>query len=95
MEWGIKAHDVIRLMREARFSAQTRGRLAIVAGRIVAARESDRGLDVQYRRRGAAAVQTANFTYAFNCTGPLHSVARSKAWPTRITPASSNGLPAI
>jgi uncharacterized NAD(P)/FAD-binding protein YdhS len=54
------------------------GRLEIVAGRVIAARKSDGGIEVDYRRRGAAAAKTETFAYAFNCTGPLHSIERSK-----------------
>ena len=54
------------------------GRLEIVAGRIVAARETGDSLEVDYRRRGAAEPRTERFAYAFNCTGPLHSIDRSK-----------------
>ena len=32
---------------------------------------------VEYRRRGAPAPQSARFEFAFNCTGPLHSIAHT------------------
>jgi uncharacterized NAD(P)/FAD-binding protein YdhS len=54
------------------------GQLEVVAGRIVSATASRDGLAVTYRRRGSAAEQLQTFAYAFNCTGPLHSIARSK-----------------
>jgi uncharacterized NAD(P)/FAD-binding protein YdhS len=54
------------------------GQLEIVAGRIEAAREAPGGIDVEYRRRRAAQGRTETFANAFNCTGPLHSIARSK-----------------
>lgn len=54
------------------------GRLEIVAGRLVSARGDEDGLEVEYRRRGADRPHKERFAYAFNCTGPLHSVARSK-----------------
>jgi uncharacterized NAD(P)/FAD-binding protein YdhS len=54
------------------------GRLEIIAGRIVSASETGSDLAINYRRRGAGAVQTGRFAYAFNCTGPLHSIARTK-----------------
>ena len=53
-------------------------RLEIVAGRILSARNAGEGLEVEFRRRGAAEPQRASFAYAFNCTGPLHSIERSK-----------------
>jgi uncharacterized NAD(P)/FAD-binding protein YdhS len=54
------------------------GRLEIVAGRAAAVRDSPEGLRVDFSRRGSAAVRTGAFAYAFNCTGPLHSIARTK-----------------
>jgi uncharacterized NAD(P)/FAD-binding protein YdhS len=53
-------------------------RLEIVAGRILAARETGEGLEVEYRRRGSDRTRTETFAYVLNCTGPLHSIARTK-----------------
>jgi uncharacterized NAD(P)/FAD-binding protein YdhS len=54
------------------------GHLEIVAGRIISARAAPDGLHVEYRRRGSSAIRSESFAYAFNCTGPLHSIQRSK-----------------
>jgi uncharacterized NAD(P)/FAD-binding protein YdhS len=54
------------------------GRLEIMAGRIVSAHEHYSALEVEYRRRGSPNAQVRRFAYAFNCTGPLHSIERSK-----------------
>jgi len=54
------------------------GRLEIIAGQIVSASETGSDLAINYRKRGAEAVQTGRFSYAFNCTGPLHSIAQTK-----------------
>jgi uncharacterized NAD(P)/FAD-binding protein YdhS len=54
------------------------GRLEIVAGRIIVARDAGDCIQVEYRCRGAAQSRTDKFAYTFNCTGPLHSIARSK-----------------
>jgi uncharacterized NAD(P)/FAD-binding protein YdhS len=53
-------------------------RLEIIAGRIISARPAEHGLEVDYRRRRTGGLQSASFAYAFNCTGPLHSVARTR-----------------
>src|SRR5439155_10226278 len=45
------------------------GRLEVMAGRIISARDGD-ALEVDIRRRGASASQSMRFAYAFNCTGP-------------------------
>ena len=54
------------------------GRLEIVAGRIEAAANHANGIEVTYRRRGAARAQSETFAYAFNCTGPLHSMTHTR-----------------
>jgi uncharacterized NAD(P)/FAD-binding protein YdhS len=54
------------------------GQLEIVAGRIDSARETTDGVEVEYRRRGSDRSRSESFAYVFNCTGPLHSVTRSK-----------------
>ena len=54
------------------------GRLEVVAGRIIGARETREGLEVDYRRRGSSSPQSMTVAYAFNCTGPLHSIARTR-----------------
>ena len=54
------------------------GRLEIVAARIVTVDAVPEGLKVGYRGRGKQDVHAETFAYAFNCTGPLHSIARSK-----------------
>lgn len=76
--WDVHRHRIAPEVAATVHRLVAEGRLEIVAGRIVAARKSGDELEVQYRRRGAASAQSANFAYAFNCTGPLHSIALSK-----------------
>ena len=54
------------------------GRLEVVAGRIVAAKQTDDGVEVDVRRRGQSLSERMNFAYAFNCTGPLHRIERTR-----------------
>ena len=54
------------------------GRLEIIAGRAISARDTGEALEVDIRRRGAPSAQTMLFATAFNCTGPLHAIARTK-----------------
>jgi uncharacterized NAD(P)/FAD-binding protein YdhS len=54
------------------------GRLEIIAGRVISARDDGDALEVDYRRRGSRQPQTLEAGYAFNCTGPLHSIARTR-----------------
>ena len=53
-------------------------RLRVMAGRIVGATQEGNGLEVDIQRRGADESQRVRFDYAFNCTGPLHSIDRTK-----------------
>ena len=53
-------------------------RLRIMAGRVVAATETPDSIEVALRRRGADLPQPMSFAYAFNCTGPLHSIERTR-----------------
>lgn len=77
--WDVHRH---RIAPEA---AATLGKLIaqrtleIVAGRILAAYETSEGLEVEYRIRGTSLIKRTTFSYAFNCTGPLHSMSRSKS----------------
>jgi uncharacterized NAD(P)/FAD-binding protein YdhS len=76
--WDVHRHRIAPEV--ARLIAQLigEGRLEVVAARVISAQAADSGLDVHYRRRGASRPQAATFAYAFNCTGPLHSISRSR-----------------
>ena len=76
--WDVHRHRIAPEVAATVARMVAEGRLEIVAGRIVAAREAGAEIEVDYRRRGAAEPRTERFAYAFNCTGPLHSIARSK-----------------
>jgi len=54
------------------------GRLTVLAGRIVTARDTGDAVEVAIRRCGASAPQTMRFACAFNCTGPLHAISRTR-----------------
>ncbi len=54
------------------------GRLDVVAGRVISASRAVDGLDVEIVGRRSNSPQTRRFAYAFNCTGPLHSIERTK-----------------
>lgn len=54
------------------------GRLEVMAARVISASQRGARLDVELRRRGAATAQRRTFAYAFNCTGPLHSIDQSR-----------------
>jgi uncharacterized NAD(P)/FAD-binding protein YdhS len=76
--WDVHRHRIAPEVAATVARLVAEERLEIVAGRIVSARESQDGILVEYRRRGSPSLDASQFAYAFNCTGPLHSIARSK-----------------
>jgi uncharacterized NAD(P)/FAD-binding protein YdhS len=76
--WDVHRHRIAPEVAAVVANRVADDRLEIVAGRIVAANETSGGIEVEYRRRGAKEPQRETFAYAFNCTGPLHSIARSR-----------------
>jgi uncharacterized NAD(P)/FAD-binding protein YdhS len=75
--WDVHRHRIAPEVAATVHDLIADGRLEVVAGRIIAARAVEAGLEVEYRRRGAPHARAETFAYAFNCTGPLHSIARS------------------
>jgi uncharacterized NAD(P)/FAD-binding protein YdhS len=76
--WDVHRH---RIAPEVAASIQrlvSEGRLQVMAGRVLAARDTGGGLEVEVRSRGARASRQMTFDYAFNCTGPLHSIERTR-----------------
>jgi uncharacterized NAD(P)/FAD-binding protein YdhS len=54
------------------------GRLEVMAGRIVSASDRAGRVDVDILRRGASEPQRLSYDYAFNCTGPLQLIERTR-----------------
>ena len=76
--WDVHRHRIAPEVAAIVHRMVADGQLEIVAGRVESARDTDEGIEVSYRRRGASQSRTETFAYAFNCTGPLHSITRSK-----------------
>ena len=76
--WDVHRHRIAPEVARVITQMVASGVLEVVAGRIAAAREEDGRLTVTYRRRGSSEDQEAAFAYAFNCTGPLHSIERTR-----------------
>ena len=76
--WDVHRHRIAPEVAATIARLVAEGRLRIMAGRILAASETSKGLEVEIRRRGADASQQMTFAYAFNCTGPLHAIERTR-----------------
>jgi uncharacterized NAD(P)/FAD-binding protein YdhS len=76
--WDVHRHRIAPAVAATVARTIAEGRLEVVAGRIATARETADGLNVELRRRGSSTVEAGTFAYGFNCTGPLHSIMRSK-----------------
>ena len=76
--WDVHRHRIAPEVGGTVARMIAEGRLEIVAGRIVTAQAVDDALEVEYRKRRASSLKSERFAYAFNCTGPLHSMARTK-----------------
>jgi uncharacterized NAD(P)/FAD-binding protein YdhS len=76
--WDVHRHRIAPEVARTIAQMIADDRLEVAAGRIVTAREDGEALEVEYRRRGSRTAQSVRVAYGFNCTGPLHSVARTK-----------------
>jgi uncharacterized NAD(P)/FAD-binding protein YdhS len=76
--WDVHRHRIAPEVSRTLAQLIGEGRLEIVAGRVISARDDGEALEVDYRRRGSRQPQTLEAGYAFNCTGPLHSIARTR-----------------
>jgi len=76
--WDVHRHRIAPEVAATIARLVAEERLEIMAGRILAADRNRDGLEVELRRRGSDAVQLKTFAYAFNCTGPLHSIGHTR-----------------
>lgn len=75
--WDVHRHRIAPEVAATITEMIGEGRLEVIAGRIVDARQAPGGIEINYRRRRAEAGTTETFAYVFNCTGPLHAIERS------------------
>ena len=76
--WDVHRHRIAPQVAATVHRLVAADRLQIVAGRVVRATGAEDGIDVEFRRRGQERSQRRRFAYAFNCTGPLHSIDRTR-----------------
>jgi uncharacterized NAD(P)/FAD-binding protein YdhS len=76
--WDVHRHRIAPEVAATVHRLIAEDRLEIVAGRIIAAQPAGDAIEVELRRRGAGTSRHMRFAYAFNCTGPLHSIDRTR-----------------
>jgi uncharacterized NAD(P)/FAD-binding protein YdhS len=76
--WDVHRHRIAPQVAATVAAMVAEDRLEIVAGRTDAVRAVPGALEVDIRRRGADAAGPMRFAFAFNCTGPLHAIARTR-----------------
>ncbi len=76
--WDVHRHRIAPEVARTVATMIAEGCLEVVAGRIVASERDGDELQVTIRKRGSSMPQTMRFDYAFNCTGPLHSIGRTR-----------------
>ena len=74
--WDVHRHRIAPEVARRIAGLVAEGRLEIVAGRILAAREDEDGISVEFARRGGR-LRTHGFGLVINCTGPLHAMSRT------------------
>lgn len=75
--WDVHRHRLAPAVAERIEAMRASGRLAIVAGKIVAARQTSGGVEVTWRPRGADEVSRLAVRRIINCTGPQGDLLRA------------------
>jgi len=76
--WDVHRHRIAPQVAATVHGMISSGQLEIAAGRIVRATQAPDGMEVELRRRGSQESSKERFAYAFNCTGPLHAMEKTK-----------------
>jgi uncharacterized NAD(P)/FAD-binding protein YdhS len=76
--WDVHRHRIAPDVAERLKQLVGEGRLEVVAGRILELAPAADGLDVRIARRGGQRELRARVEYAFNCTGPLGTISRTR-----------------
>jgi uncharacterized NAD(P)/FAD-binding protein YdhS len=76
--WDVHRHRIAPQVAQTLARMIADGRLEVLAGRIVGARDAGGALQVDVQRRGSTAARATEAAYVFNCTGPLHAIGRTR-----------------
>jgi len=76
--WDVRRHRIAPEVSQRLHDLIAEGRLEIVVGRLAEVREDGDTLDVRISRRGGDRETRLSVAYAFNSTGPLHAMGRTR-----------------
>ena len=76
--WDVRRHRIAPAIAQRLHDMIAGGQLEIVAGRLAEVRDEGDMLDVRVARRGGKSEMRVRVAYAFNSTGPLHAMGRTK-----------------
>jgi uncharacterized NAD(P)/FAD-binding protein YdhS len=76
--WDVHRHRIAPEVAATVERLIAEGRLRIMAGRVTAARTLGERLEIGARPRGGRGEERMMVDYAFNCTGPLHSIEHTR-----------------
>lgn len=75
--WDVHRHRIAPEVAGKLDQLAAAGRLEIAAGRLTQVRADGDSIAAEFRRRGRKTPETVSAGYLFNCTGPLHHLART------------------
>ena len=76
--WDVHRHRIAPQVAATIAGMIAEDRLQVLAGRVADANAVPGGLEVEIRPRGSDQLRRMTFAYAFNCTGPLHAIDRTR-----------------
>ncbi len=76
--WDVHRHRIAPEVARQIADLVAEGRLEIAAGRLVEMKDEGETIAVTIRRRGRERVEERRFAFAFNCTGPLGAIERTR-----------------
>lgn len=91
--WDVHRHRLAPPVAAKIAAMLERGQLQIVAGAFLACRQVEKGIEIDWRRRGSDQVKTDRYTRLINCTGPQSNLLATRQSLLRLLLASGNIRP--
>ena len=76
--WDVHRHRIAPEVARQIHDLVAAGQLEIAAGRVVAMKDEGDDVTATIRRRGRETAEERRFAFAFNCTGPLGTIERTR-----------------